>query len=287
MKIKKILLTLLALIMCGFSFAGCSKEKEIEFRINGSYIEWSYAGKNKWKNAISIDELKEQLGISDNQVEFRYNDNKLQWRVVGTETWYDLADGSTEEQEQSVSDEIEFSVCDVFVTIYGQAYLQNVAEGAPYQYVSYTTASGVRTAKSSGAENQDESWKLADIALDENRTEVKYVIRVTNDHALDSVTVSLANFGFKAIANTKRYATVMYWDAEKEGGAGYLAAPEANGANETTTVAGDYVWTEEEFTVLPGKYVEFTLTRTLLDSSETMNLEDNLFDGPISVMLAQ
>lgn len=184
----------------------------------------------------------------------------------------------------SITSEVSFTVTDVFVTIDGQAYLSDVPQEDPaFQYVSYNEVSGVKTAKSSGQANQAETWEFADIAFKANQTEVKYVIRVTNDHGTDSVTVSLATLEFKSVANTKRYATVVVWDASANEGAGAYAAAAANGTNETANVAGDYAFTTSSFTVLPGKYVEFTLVRTLIDNSVAIAENSASLAGNITV----
>ena len=75
----------------------------------------------------------------------------------------------------------------------------------------------------------------------------------------------------------------MYWDTAKEGGAGYLEAATGNGTNETAYVADNYAFSTSSFTVLPGKYVEFTLIRTLIDNSVAIPANSPSLAGNLTV----
>ena len=106
---KKICLFILCLFALPlmFLFGGCSLEKEIEIRVTGEYVQWSYQGENLWHDIIDIASIKSALGetykgdagepglkgdkgIDGKQVEFRRTDDYIQWHYVGEETWNNL-----------------------------------------------------------------------------------------------------------------------------------------------------------------------------------------------------
>ena len=100
MKIKKVLLFLLVLafIPCIFLFTGCNSSKQIEIRIENDYVQWSYEGENTWTNVISVDSIKDSLGVAyqgnagvdGKQVEFRKTQDYIQWHYVGESSWQNL-----------------------------------------------------------------------------------------------------------------------------------------------------------------------------------------------------
>lgn len=72
---------------------GCGKdETQINFRVEGEYIQWTEDGKT-WTNLIELDELQGAQGIqgvAGKQVEFNVSSTHIQWRYVGDETWNNL-----------------------------------------------------------------------------------------------------------------------------------------------------------------------------------------------------
>ncbi|MBQ8615379.1 MAG: leucine-rich repeat protein [Clostridia bacterium] len=90
---------------------GCGKdETQINFRVEGEYIQWTEDGKT-WTNLIELDQLQGEQGvqgpqgiqgeqgqqglqgsqgIAGKQVEFNVSSTHIQWRYVGDETWNNL-----------------------------------------------------------------------------------------------------------------------------------------------------------------------------------------------------
>ena len=100
MKIKKILslLFIFAFIPCIFLFTGCKTDKQIEIRVENDYVQWSYVGEDSWTNVISVDSIKDSLGVAyqgkagvdGKQVEFRKTQDYIQWHYVGESSWQNL-----------------------------------------------------------------------------------------------------------------------------------------------------------------------------------------------------
>ena len=117
---RKICLVLIAFIIlpCVLLFAGCDKtnSKDIELRVAGEYVQWSYENENTWKDIITVDEIKSLLGntykgdkgeqgVAGKQVEFRVEDGYIQWHYVNDTNWINLI--STQELKTDIAEEQE------------------------------------------------------------------------------------------------------------------------------------------------------------------------------------
>ena len=94
---KRFFIIVLCLIFLPIAtlFSGCdaSKESDVEIRIAGNYIQWSFQGENVWYDVIDVDSVKDALGegcVGGKQVEFRRSEDYIQWRYVSEESWYNL-----------------------------------------------------------------------------------------------------------------------------------------------------------------------------------------------------
>lgn len=107
MKKKFLLLVFMIILPAIILFSGCCTEKDIEIRVAGEYIQWSYVGENTWKDVIDINSIKSSLGeiykgekgdvgpqgehgINGKEVEFRVNDDYIQWHYIGDNEWKNL-----------------------------------------------------------------------------------------------------------------------------------------------------------------------------------------------------
>ena len=109
---KKILLFVLCIFVLPLMFliGGCSANKDIEIRVSGGYVQWSYQGENLWHDLIDTSSIKSMLGetykgekgdkgeqglqgtqgIAGKQVEFRRTEQNIEWHYVGEDTWHIL-----------------------------------------------------------------------------------------------------------------------------------------------------------------------------------------------------
>jgi hypothetical protein len=65
--------------------------RQVNFRVNGGYIQWSYSGDNTWVNLISLNSIKGDTGPA---AELRVNSTHIQWKYT-TESaldWKNLKD---------------------------------------------------------------------------------------------------------------------------------------------------------------------------------------------------
>lgn len=58
MRVKKCLMILIIFMLpVVLLFSGCSKQKDIEFRVQDNYIQWHYVGEENWVDLLPISEL--------------------------------------------------------------------------------------------------------------------------------------------------------------------------------------------------------------------------------------
>ena len=80
----------LVFVVCGFD-----KTSQINFRVEGEYIQWTEDGKT-WNNLVELNEIKGEQGlqgiqgIAGKQVEFQKTSTHIQWRYVGEISWKNL-----------------------------------------------------------------------------------------------------------------------------------------------------------------------------------------------------
>ncbi len=73
--------------------------KEVEFQVNGDFIQYRYIGEPAWNNLIPLTELTGaqgeqglpgEAGADGKEVEIQVSETHLQWRYVGDSAWNDL-----------------------------------------------------------------------------------------------------------------------------------------------------------------------------------------------------
>lgn len=64
--------------------------REVIFRTNSGYIQWSYVDSGLWENLVSLDLLKGEPGENGKEVELRSTTTHLQWRYIGDSEWINL-----------------------------------------------------------------------------------------------------------------------------------------------------------------------------------------------------
>lgn len=62
---------------------------ELDFRVSGGYLQWSYAGVNEWNNLVDINAIK-----GDSPV-FEVNGNTIRWKYANENSWKELLDFSS------------------------------------------------------------------------------------------------------------------------------------------------------------------------------------------------
>ena len=73
------------------TFAGADG-REIEFRSNGSSIQWRYAGESDdaYRDLVSLAELTGNDGADGKQIELRVYNGFVQWKYSDDSVWNDL-----------------------------------------------------------------------------------------------------------------------------------------------------------------------------------------------------
>jgi len=109
-KFFSFILTVLLIIPYMFILTACNnKNSEIDFRVNGEYIQWTNDGVN-WEDLISIDNLKGKQGIQGIQgipgksIEIQSTKTHIQWRYAGESTWNNLVSYEDLKEKEEIID---------------------------------------------------------------------------------------------------------------------------------------------------------------------------------------
>jgi len=84
--------------------------REVTFRVENGYMQWSYVGSEEWTNLLDLSTLTQ--GADGREVTFRVENGYMQWSYVGTNEWTNLLDLATLTQGEAGTDgrEVTFRV---------------------------------------------------------------------------------------------------------------------------------------------------------------------------------